>query len=95
MKRKIRHLHVVVVLKQQKNVEKSVMHVQSRCFAFSYVLVVVVSLDLKVPSVNLQIRPESSFFFNFFHIFKSVNSQALVCMRKPNSEGFYKIPFAR
>ena len=34
IKRKIRHLHVVVVLKQQKNVQKFVMHVQSCCFAY-------------------------------------------------------------
>ena len=40
-------------------------------------------------SVNLKIRPESFrfFFFNSF-IFNSVNSEALICMRKPNSEGF-------
>ena len=38
----------------------------------SFVLVAVASLDLKVPSVNLQIRPES-FFFPFFFIFNSVS----------------------
>ena len=39
-------------------------------------------------SINLKIRPESfHFFFNSF-IFNSVNSEALIGMRKPNSEGF-------
>ena len=33
MKREIRHFHVVVVQRQQRNVEKSVMHLQSGCFA--------------------------------------------------------------
>ena len=28
------HFHVVVVQKQQRNVQKSVMHVQSCCFAY-------------------------------------------------------------
>ena len=32
-KREIRHFHVVVVQRQQRNVPKSVMHVQSYCFA--------------------------------------------------------------
>ena len=32
-KREIRHFHVVVVLRRQRNVQKSVMHVQSCCFA--------------------------------------------------------------
>ena len=32
-KREIRHLHVVVVLRGQRNVQKSVMHVQRCCFA--------------------------------------------------------------
>ena len=32
-KREIRHFHVVVVQSRQRNVQKSVMHVQSRCFA--------------------------------------------------------------
>ena len=41
--------------------------------------------------VNLQIRPESFRFFFFFFfffisfIFDSVNSKALICIRKPNS----------
>ena len=32
-KREIRHFHVLVVQRQQRNVQKSVMHVQSCCFA--------------------------------------------------------------
>ena len=41
-------------------------------------------------SVNLQIRPDSFRFFFFFisFIFNGVNSEALICMRKPNSEKF-------
>ena len=56
MKREIRHFHVVIVQKRQGNVQKSVMHVQSCCFAyltycgFFYVLVAVASSDLKVPN---------------------------------------------
>ena len=34
-KREIRHFHVVVVQWRQRNVQKSVMHVQSCCFALS------------------------------------------------------------
>ena len=34
MKREIRHFHVVIVQKRQGNVQKSVMHVQSCCFAY-------------------------------------------------------------
>ena len=32
-KREIRHFHVVVVRRRQRNVQKSLMHVQSCCFA--------------------------------------------------------------
>ena len=32
-KREFRHFHVVVVQRQQRNVQKSVMHLQSSCFA--------------------------------------------------------------
>ena len=32
-RREIRHFHVVVVQRRQRNVQKSVMHVQSCCFA--------------------------------------------------------------
>ena len=46
IKREIRHFHVVVIQKRAKNVQKSVMHVQSCGFAyktycFFYVLVAV------------------------------------------------------
>ena len=46
-KREIRYFHVVVVQRRQRNVQKSVMHVQSCCFAnetncFFTVLVAVV-----------------------------------------------------
>ena len=30
----MRHFHVVVVQKRERNVQKSVMHVQSCCFAY-------------------------------------------------------------
>ena len=76
IKRKIGHLHVVVVLKQQKKCRKKCDAREKSLFCwlnlfflfFFYVIVVVVSLDLKVPSVNLQIRPEPYFFKNFFQI---------------------------
>ena len=32
-KREIRHFHILVMQRQQRNVQKSVMHVQSCCFA--------------------------------------------------------------
>ena len=49
----MRHFHVVVVQKRQTNVQKSVMYVQTYCFAyrlivFCDVLVAVASLDLKI-----------------------------------------------
>ena len=55
-----RRFHVVVVQKRQRQVQKSVIHVQSCCLPikpifFSYfvdVLVAVASLDLKVPIVH-------------------------------------------
>ena len=34
MKREMRHFHVVVVQRQQRKIQKSVMHVQSGCFAY-------------------------------------------------------------
>ena len=34
LKREIRHFHVEVEQKQERNVQKSVMHVQSCCFAY-------------------------------------------------------------
>ena len=33
IKHEIRHFHVVVVQKRQRNAQKNVMHVQRRCFA--------------------------------------------------------------
>ena len=50
----IRYFHVVVVQKRQRNVQKSVKHLQSCCFAYETycfldVLVAVASLNLKVP----------------------------------------------
>ena len=34
IEREIRHFHVVVVQKRERNLQKSVMHVQSCCFAY-------------------------------------------------------------
>ena len=56
IKHEIRHFRVVVVQKRQGNVRKSVMHMQSCCFAywtycFLDVLVAVASLNLKVPNI--------------------------------------------
>ena len=34
IKREIRHFHVVVVQKRERNIQKSVMHVESCCFAY-------------------------------------------------------------
>ena len=59
IKREIRHFHVVVVQKRQRNVQKSTMYARSYCFAyqtFFYVLVAVASLDLKVPIDVLDIN---------------------------------------
>ena len=61
MKCQIRQFHVVVVQKRQRNVQKSVMHLQSCCFAllnlfFFYVLVTIASSDRKVPN-NANARP--------------------------------------
>ena len=59
----IRHFHVVVVQKRQRNVQKSVPHVQSCCFSYlSYyfldVLFAIEWLNLKVPN-NKRKRPRS------------------------------------
>ena len=60
MKCQIRQFHVVVVQKRQRNVQRSVMHLQSCCFAllnlFFYVLVTIVSSDRKVLN-NANARP--------------------------------------
>ena len=105
IKRKIGHLHAVVVLKQQKNVEKSVMHVKSReklfCWLNLFFLFFFSTLSLwscrwiLKSLVSIYKYDQNHIFFKICFKFNSVNSQALVCMRKPNSEGFYKIPFAR
>ena len=55
MKREIKHFHVVVVQKREGNVQKSVMHMQSCCFAYkTYCFFFTfslpsASLDLEVP----------------------------------------------
>ena len=59
IKREIRHFHVVVLQKRQRNVQKSTMYARSYCFAYQtlfYVLVAVASLDLKVPIDVLDIN---------------------------------------
>ena len=59
IKREIRHFHVVVLQKRQRNVQKSTMYARSYCFAyqtFIYVLVAIASLDLKVPIDVLDIN---------------------------------------
>ena len=48
-KREIRHFHVVVVQRRLRNVQKSVMHVQSCCFA-NLNLLVLFSFSLPLPS---------------------------------------------
>ena len=51
----IRHFHLIVVQKRQRNIKKSVMRVQSCCFAYYFlvdVLFAVASLDLKIPACN-------------------------------------------
>ena len=40
-KREIRHFHVLVVQRRQRNIQKSVMHVQSCCFAYRFFAVLV------------------------------------------------------
>ena len=59
IKREIRHFHVVVLQKRQRNVQKSTMYARSYGFAyqtFFYVLVAIASLDLKVPIDVLDIN---------------------------------------
>ena len=50
IKREFRHLHVVVVQQRQRNVQKSVMHVQSCCFAIAFL-----SFSLPSPSSLLKL----------------------------------------
>ena len=66
IKRKISHFHVVVVWKRQRNVQKSVTHVQTFFFAywsyncFLFVALVAVSLlDLKIPDREIKLRRRS------------------------------------
>jgi len=47
-KLEIRHFHIAVIQKGQRNVQKSVMHVQS---CFFDIFVAIVLLDLKFPGV--------------------------------------------
>ena len=55
-KRSIRHFHVVVVQWRQRNVQKSVMHVQSCCFANRNLLLSFMPFSLTSPSSLLK-RP--------------------------------------
>ena len=38
VKREIRHFHIVVVQKRQTEVQKSVMHVHTYCFAYKFIV---------------------------------------------------------
>ena len=53
-KRKIRHFYVVVVQRQQRNVQKSVMHVQSCCFAKLLKPIAFLTFSLTSPSSLLR-----------------------------------------
>ena len=52
-KREIRHFHVVVVQRRQRNVQKSVMQAQSCCFANLKLLLANAVLSFSWPSVHL------------------------------------------
>ena len=52
IKRQIRHFHVVVVQKQERNVEKSVMHVRSCCFAYNIKPIVFLTFSLPFASLD-------------------------------------------
>ena len=54
-KREIRRFHVVVVLRRQRNVQKSVMHVQSYCFA-NLNLFAFLPFSLKSPSPSPSLK---------------------------------------
>ena len=72
IKREIRHFYVVVVQSRQRNVQKSVMHVQSCCCCAKFVacfltfLLPSASLDLKVPILagKRDSRPHSTTSFS-------------------------------
>ena len=52
IKRQIRHFHVVVVQKQKRNVQKSVMHVRSCCFAYNIKPIVFLTFSLPFASLD-------------------------------------------
>ena len=52
IKRQIRHFHVVVVQKQERNVQKSVMHVRSCCFAYNIKPIVFLTFSLPFASLD-------------------------------------------
>ena len=52
IKRETRYFHVVVVKEQQRNVQESVMHVQSCCFAYPVLFFLVWSTVHMCPSVE-------------------------------------------
>ena len=54
-KREIRHFYVVVVQRLQRNVQKSVMHVQSCCFAKLLKPIVFLTFSLTSPSSLLKL----------------------------------------
>ena len=58
-KREIRHFHVVVVQRRQRNVQKSVMHVQSYCFANRSKPIAFFPFSLPSPSSLLKLPNES------------------------------------
>ena len=67
IKREIRHFHVVVLWRRQRNVQKSVMHVQTCCFPF------------KAPSTRIRIllKPRTLFCTNLSSVHtKPVNPHA-------------------
>ena len=64
-KREIRHFHVVVVQRRQRNVQTSVMHVQSCCFANLNLLLFCRSSNVafKLPNIRSDGTLESSVFY--------------------------------
>ena len=61
-KKVVRHFHVVVIKRRQRNVQKSVMHVQSYCFVYLKFLLFCRSRSslLKLPTVSVLRRLMSS-----------------------------------
>ena len=70
-RREIRRFHVVVVQRRQKNVQKSVMHVQSCCFDLLLFSVLVASPLLKLPGdcrgrqEDTKLSPRNNRFYNW------------------------------